>query len=69
MLKTLTRPSSFWHPIRRRRFDSALAVLLGLHLFRRLSAEEQALVENLRIENCKKWSSYPDTVRLNDLGT
>ncbi len=69
MLKALTRPSSFWHPIRRRRFDSALAVLLGLHLFRRLSAEDQALVENLLIENCRKWSSCPYTVLLNNLGT
>ena len=50
MTERSVRPNSFWHPIRRRRFDSALVVLLALHLFPKLSALEQEQVENDLVE-------------------
>ena len=62
------RPSSFWHPTRRRRFDSALVVLLGHHLFPRLGAIEQERVENLLIDDFSKGSEFPYTVLRQDIG-
>jgi len=52
-------PDSFWHPIRRRRFDSALIALLALHLFPKLSTLQQERVENELVNVFKTTSEYP----------
>ena len=56
------RPSTYWHPIRRDRFDSALVVLLGLHLFPRLDLADQQRVENWLIDDFHKHSAVPYVV-------
>ncbi len=61
------RPSTYWHPIRRNRFDSALVVLLGLHLFPRLDPGDQQRVENLLIDDFHK-CPIPYTVFRQDAG-
>ncbi len=50
MVDLTQRPSTYWHPTRRNRFDSALVVLLGLHLFPRLDPGDQQRVENWLID-------------------
>jgi len=42
----LMRPHPFWHPIRRRRFDGALVVLLARYWFQRFDAITQERVDN-----------------------
>ena len=59
MIETSFRPDSFWHPIRRRRFDSALVVLLALHLFPRLGKLQQEQVENELVKVFSKTQEYP----------
>jgi hypothetical protein len=41
------RARDFWHPVYRRRFRSALLVLLGRHAFERLSDGDKARVESM----------------------
>jgi hypothetical protein len=59
MIETSVRPDSFWHPIRRRRFDSALVVLLALHQFPRLSKLQQDQAENELVKVFSKTQEYP----------
>ena len=59
MTEQALRPDSFWHPIRRRRFDSALIVLLALHWFPRLGELGQEQVENELVNVFKKKSPTP----------
>ncbi len=68
MIDLTQRPSTYWHPTRRNRFDSALVVLLGLHLFPRLDPGDQRRVENWLIDDFHKHSDYPYVVFRQDIG-
>ena len=59
MDKSLARATSFWHPIYRRRFNSAMLVLLAHHLFPRLSATQQTRVDDELTEIFKRQSEFP----------
>jgi hypothetical protein len=59
MIESSLRPDSFWQPIRRRRFDSALVMLLALHLFPRLGKLQQEQVENELVKVFSKTQEYP----------
>ena len=66
----LPQPSLLWHPIRRRRFDAALTVLLGIHAFRRLNADDKAKVETWLSAQFKGFakSEYPYFVLRQTIG-